>query len=74
ILPQQRREETGRSVCMEEKKTVSDGMAEPEKRTMESEENGRQEEEYPEPDENWAHETVQELLDFWEEQGVYIRE
>ncbi len=29
---------------------------------------------YPEPEENWAHETVQELLDFWEEQGVYIRE
>jgi len=24
--------------------------------------------------ETWAHETVQELLDFWEEQGVYIRE
>ena len=24
--------------------------------------------------ETWAHETIQELLDFWEEQGVYIRE
>lgn len=34
----------------------------------------KEEKKYPEPDENWAHETVQELLDFWEEQGVYIRE
>jgi len=24
--------------------------------------------------ENWAQEAVQELLDFWEEQGIYIRE
>lgn len=24
--------------------------------------------------ENWAEEAMQELLDFWEEQGVYIRE
>ena len=24
--------------------------------------------------ETWAEETMQELLDFWEEQGVYIRE
>lgn len=33
-----------------------------------------QENEHPEPSETWAHETIQELLDFWEEQGVYIRE
>lgn len=29
---------------------------------------------HEEPSEEWAHETIQELLDFWEEQGVYIRE
>jgi len=27
-----------------------------------------------EVNENWAQEAVQELLDFWEEQGIYIRE
>lgn len=33
-----------------------------------------QEEQQSEVSETWAHETIQELLDFWEEQGVYIRE
>ena len=45
------------------------------KLTPEEQKNQEQEQEnYPEPSETWAHETVQELLDFWEEQGVYIRE
>lgn len=34
----------------------------------------QEEKNYPEPDDDWAHGTIQELLDFWEEQGVYIRE
>ncbi|MCD8053379.1 MAG: hypothetical protein LUF00_04935 [Lachnospiraceae bacterium] len=61
---------------MEEKRTVLDERTEQEKKT-EPEQTAEQKEQgetYPEPDENWAHETVQELLDFWEEQGVYIRE
>ncbi|MCD8010923.1 MAG: hypothetical protein LUF34_09145 [Lachnospiraceae bacterium] len=55
---------------MEEQRTDPNGMTEQEKEKSEPEETAN----YPEPDENWAHETVQELLDFWEEQGVYIRE
>ena len=55
-------------------------MSDKEKTTPEQDPKTREEEKqpentaYPEPEENWAHETVRELLDFWEEQGVYIRE
>ncbi len=35
---------------------------------------GQQQEETQEKSETWAQDAVQELLDFWEEQGVYIRE
>lgn len=48
--------------------------AKKEQEQAKTEEPASKEDKYPEPSENWAHETVQELLDFWEEQGVYIRE
>lgn len=45
-----------------------------EKKPLNPETVNEQDTENTEPSETWAHETIQELLDFWEEQGVYIRE
>ena len=61
-------------VSEQKKQEVQEPVTEGQASDMEKKTDARQQASDGEVSETWAHETIQELLDFWEEQGVYIRE
>ena len=61
-------------VSEQKKQEVQEPVTEGQASDTEKKTDARQQASDGEVRETWAHETIQELLDFWEEQGVYIRE